>query len=457
MDAFQAIIVGAGQAGWPLARALAAEGWRVALVERRFVGGTCVNDGCTPTKTLIASARVAHLSRRSSDYGVQTGEIGVDFVRVRDRIREQVETSRSKIETEAGTIDGLELIHGEARFTGEKTLEVKLNDGGSRQLEGELVFLDTGTRNTVPDIEGLRDVPFLDNRGILELDAVPDHLLVLGGGYIGLEFAQAFRRLGSRVTVLERGERFLPKEDRDIAEALLEVFRTEGIDVRLETTVNAVRRDSDGVRLETNGEAVRGSHLLVAVGREPNTDALNLQVSGIETDDHGFIRVNEHLETTASDVYALGDVKGGPAHTHVAYDDGRIVRDALLKQIKRSTKDRTVPYTIYTDPQLARVGMSEDEAREASTEAFVYTLPMTRVARALETDETAGLMKAIVDAHGKLLGAAVLGVEGGELLSLLQTAMIGGLRVEDLRDAMYSHPSFSESLNNLFGGEARAI
>jgi pyruvate/2-oxoglutarate dehydrogenase complex dihydrolipoamide dehydrogenase (E3) component len=457
MDAYQAVIVGAGQAGWPLARALAGAGWKVALVERRFLGGTCVNDGCTPTKTLIASARVAHLARRSGDYGVRTGEIGVDFARVRQRVREQVETSRSKIETEAAKIASLEVIHGSARFTAAKTLEVNLNDGGSRRLEAELVFLDTGTRNHVPDIEGLSDVPFLDHRSLLELETVPEHLLILGGGYVGLEFAQAFRRFGSRVTILERGERLLPKEDDDIAQALLEVFHTEEMNVHLGANVEAARRELNDVALEVNGETLRGSHLLVATGRQPNTDALDLEVAGIETDERGFIRVNEHLETSARDVYALGEVNGGPAHTHVAYDDGRIVRDAMLEQVKRSAKHRVIPYTMYTDPQLARVGMNENEARASGKNAVVYTLPMTRVARALETAETAGLMKAVVDDHGKILGAAVLGVEGGELLSLLQTAMMGGLTAEDLREAMYAHPSLSESVNNLFSGSPRAI
>ncbi|NJK45263.1 MAG: mercuric reductase [Pleurocapsa sp. SU_196_0] len=457
MNSFDAIVIGAGQGGWPLARALATAGRRVALVERRFLGGTCVNDGCTPTKTLIASARVAHLTRRSSDYGVHASDVRVNLRRVRERVREQVTTSRGKIETEADKIKGLEVIHGAARFTAPKKLEVALNDGGTLELRAELIFVDTGTRNVIPDIDGLREVPFLDNTSILDLETLPEHLLVLGGGYIGLEFAQALGRLGSRVTVLDRGEQFLPKEDADISDALLETLRDEGVNVLLGAKVQSVRGDAQEVRLEGNFQTLHGSHLLVAVGRTPNTDTLNLGAAGIETDEKGFVRVDDALETTVSGVYALGDVKGGAQHTHIAYDDHRIVRDALLHGKHRNRQDRLEPYTIYTDPQLARVGLNERDAVKQGIEAVVYTLPMTRVARALETDETRGFMKALADDTGRILGATVLGVDGGEVLSVIQTAMMGKLTVNDLREAVYSHPSLSESLNNLFAAEPRAL
>jgi pyruvate/2-oxoglutarate dehydrogenase complex dihydrolipoamide dehydrogenase (E3) component len=455
-ERFDAIVIGAGQAGGPLATALAGSGRRTILIERAHVGGTCVNEGCTPTKTMVASARVAWLARRGADYGVQTGEVRVDLGRVRERKRDIVERFRSGSQRRLESTSALELLFGEARFTGPRTVAVE-----GRSLEGELVYVNTGCRPAVPDVEGLAAVDPLDSTSIMELDRVPEHLIVLGGGYIGLEFAQMFRRFGSRVTILQRGPQLLPLEDEDIAAAVLGVLREDGVDVLLEAKAVCAERIGDGrpdgervrviVRTAAGDGEVVGSRVLVAAGRVPNTDRLAPEAGGIDTDTKGYIRVNERLETSAAGVYALGDVKGGPAFTHVSYDDFRIIRDNLLRGGSRATGDRPVPYTVFMDPQLGRVGLTEREARQAGRPYRVAAMPMSNVARALELDESRGLMKVLVDPETRcLLGAAVLGVEGGEIMSALQLAMMGNLPYDRLRDAVFAHPTLAEALNNLF-------
>ncbi len=453
---YDAIIIGSGQAGNPLAQALASAGRRTAIIEREHVGGTCINEGCTPTKTMVASARVAYLARRAADYGVHTGAVSVDMAQVRERKRAIVDSFRGGNERRIATAANLDLHAGAARFTGPRSIAVAYTDGRSAALEADMIFLNVGAHPSAPPIPGLDAVPYLDSTSIMELDAVPEHLLVLGGGYIGLEFGQMFRRFGSNVTIVQRGDQLLGREDADIAEAVAQIMREDGIDVRLNTAAARVARTGDGVALTVraaNGEqTLVGSHLLVAVGRAPNTDTLDLAAAGVAIDKHGFVQVNERLETNVSGIYALGDVKGGPAFTHISYDDYRIVKANLLDGGSRTTDDRPVPYTVFIDPQLGRVGLSEQEARAAGRSIKVATMPMNYVARALEIDETRGMMKAIVDANsGQILGAAILGLEGGEVMSMLQLAMMGNLPYTALRDAVFAHPTLAESLNNLFG------
>lgn len=465
---WDAVVIGAGQAGGPLAGALAKAGWKVALLEREHVGGTCVNEGCTPTKTMIASARVAHVARRAGEYGVQSGPVSVDLRRVRDRKRQVVESFRSGSRASLERIPGVELIFGEAKFTGVKRLEVRLQGGGTRSLESDKIFINAGTRPFMPDIPGLSEVGALDSTAIMELDSVPEHLVILGGGYIGFEFAQMFARFGSRVTLIERAKRLLEREDEDVSTEIVRVLKAEGVNFESGCEVKRVQLTSSGqIELEldsvsdrhgvadrhgeTGQRSITGSHLLVAIGRTSNADGLNLEATGLKTDEKGYIAVQPTLETDVAGIYALGDIKGGPAFTHISYDDYRIVRDALLHGATRTMAERPVPYTMFTDPQLARVGMSEDQARQSGKSLRLYRLPMTSAARAIEMFETAGMMKAVVDAQTDLiLGATVLGYEGGEVMAVLQMAMIGGVKSAAIRDGVFAHPTMSESLNNLF-------
>jgi pyruvate/2-oxoglutarate dehydrogenase complex dihydrolipoamide dehydrogenase (E3) component len=454
-EKLDAVVIGAGQAGVPLARTLAQAGRRTALVERVHVGGTCINEGCTPTKTMVASARVAYLARRGADYGVRTGPVEVDLVRVRQRKRDIVASFREGSQKRLESTPGLVLLFGEARFVGPRLLEVRLADGATRRLEADLVFLNAGCRPQRPDVPGLAELPTLDSTSIMELDKAPPHLVVLGGGYVGLEFGQMFRRFGSAVTVLQRNPRLLVREDPDVADAVAEILRQDGIDVVLESDVRKAAREGEEIAFAVGtpgGERrVAGTHVLVATGRVPNTDGMGLEAAGIETDPRGFVRVNERLETSTPGVYALGDVKGGPAFTHVSYDDFRIIRTNLLEGGSATTAARLVPYTVFIDPQLGRVGLTEAEARERELEFRAAKLPMTSVARALEVDESRGFIKVLVDANSrKILGASVLGLEGGEIMGVLEVAMMGGLPYTALRDGVFAHPTLTESLNSLF-------
>jgi pyruvate/2-oxoglutarate dehydrogenase complex dihydrolipoamide dehydrogenase (E3) component len=454
-DQYHAIVIGSGQGANPLCKALAGAGLRTVLIERKHVGGTCINDGCTPTKTMVASARVAYLARRGPDYGVHTGTNRIDMERVRQRKRDIVNSFRTGTERRLEKAANLELISGEASFTGAKSVLVRLKDGGQRTLTGEKIFINAGARPSVPALDGLQDVPFLDSTSIMELDTVPEHLIVLGGGYVALEFGQMFRRFGSRVTIVESGGQLAGREDADVAAEVAAILKQDGIEIVLNAKAERVTKAGAQLRLtiHTGNESrvLDGSHLLVATGRVPNTDSLNVSAAGITIDSRGFIQVNGKLETSAADIFALGDIKGGPAFTHISYDDFRILRTNLIDKGNATTDGRLVPYTVFIDPQLGRVGLTEAEARAQSKNIRVARMPMTKVARALETDETRGFMKAIVDAGtGQILGAAVLGIEGGEIMSMLELAMMGKLPYTVLRDAVFAHPTLAESLNNLF-------
>jgi pyruvate/2-oxoglutarate dehydrogenase complex dihydrolipoamide dehydrogenase (E3) component len=453
---YDAIIIGAGQAGGPLSTALAEAGKKTAIVEREHVGGTCINVGCTPSKTMVASARVAYLARRAADYGVHDGAVQVNMAEVRHRKQAIVDSFRGGSERRIESASGVDLLRGEARFTGPHAVEVKLDGGEIRSLEAPLIFVNTGCRPSDPPIEGLQDVPRLNSTTIMELDTLPERLIVLGGGYVGLEFGQMFCRFGSRVTIVQSGPQLLAREDKDVAGEVANILREDGVEVLLET--KAVRAARAGERIELvvrtpEGErTLNGSHLLVATGRVPNTEALDLPAAGVATDDRGYIRIDERLETNVPGVYALGDVTGAPAFTHISYDDFRIVRDNLLHGGHRTTNDRPVPYTVFIDPQLGRVGLGEDEARAQGRDIRVAKMPMSYVARALESDEPRGFIKAIVDPHTRqILGCAVLGIEGGEIMSILEVAMMGRLPYTALRDGVFAHPTLAESLNNLFG------
>jgi len=453
---YDAIVIGAGQAGVPLSTALARAGWKTALIERVHVGGTCINEGCTPTKTMVASARVAYLARRGADYGVQTGPVSVDMSKVRQRKRNIVESFRTSDQRRIEKTEGVDLLMGESSFTGPKTLEVRLNNGETRQLTAATILINAGARPAKPSLTGIEDVATLDSTSIMELDEIPEHLLIVGGGYIGLEFGQMFRRFGSQVTVIQRGANLLAREDPDVAEEVANIMREDGLEVLLETKPVSVTQASQGnihltVQTKAGERTLTGSHLLMAAGRVPNTEWLNLDAAGIQTDKRGFIQVNERLETNVPGIYALGDVKGGPAFTHISYDDFRIIRTNLLEKGNASIHERLVPYTVFIDPHLGRIGLSETDARAQGRNIKVAKMPMNNVARALEMDESRGFMKAVVDADtDQILGAAVLGIEGGEIMAILEVAMIGKVPYTVLRDAVFAHPTLAESLNNLF-------
>jgi pyruvate/2-oxoglutarate dehydrogenase complex dihydrolipoamide dehydrogenase (E3) component len=452
---YDAVVIGSGQGGNPLARALADSGRRTALVEREHVGGTCINEGCTPTKTMIASAKVAYLDHRSADYGVRDGPVSVDMKKVRQRKREIVDSFRNGGERRLERA-GVDLIPGEATFAAPEELAVRLTEGGTLRLTAGNVFINVGARPSSPPVEGLDSVPALNSTTVMELDEVPEHLLVLGGGYVGLEFAQMFRRFGSEVTILQRGPQLLSREDADVAGAVADLLREDGVEVLLETRTERAGQSARGrielaVRTPQGERELEGSHLLVAAGRTPNTDTLGLNAAGVETDEKGFIRVNERLATNVAGIWALGDVKGGAAFTHVSYDDFRVIKANLIDGADATTDGRLIPYTLFTDPQLGRVGLSETEAREQGRDVLVAKMPMSHVSRAVEVDEERGMIKAVVDAGShRILGAAVLGIEGGEVAAMIQIAMMGKLPYTVLRDGIFAHPTLSESLNNLF-------
>jgi pyruvate/2-oxoglutarate dehydrogenase complex dihydrolipoamide dehydrogenase (E3) component len=464
-ETFDAIVIGSGQGGNPLAAAMAKAGWKTAVIEREHVGGTCVNVGCTPTKTLVATARVAYLAKRASDFGIQTGPVTTDMPAVIARKREIVGKSRGSSEKAYDGNPNLTLIRGEASFAGTSPdgmheICVALNEGGEQALTSTKIIIDTGERPALPDLPGLHDIPFLDNQSILELEVLPQHLIILGGGYIALEFAQIYRRLGSKVTIVQKHAALAQHEDPEVSSAIADILREDGIEILLNANASSV--DSQGkqiivtVSVEGKDEKLTGTHLLVAIGRTPNTEALHCDRAGVQLDKHGYVVVNERLETTTEGIWAVGDVKGGPAFTHISYDDFRILRTNLLEAPNanplRTITGRPVPYTMFIDPELGRIGMTETEAIKAGKTIKVGHLPMSYVARAFESAETRGFLKVIVDAQTDLiLGAAILGVDGGELAALIQVAMMGNVKASALREGIWSHPTRAEALNRLFG------
>lgn len=457
-DQFDVLIIGSGQGGGPLASAFATAGRKTALIEREYPGGTCVNWGCTPTKTMIASGRIAHLARRAADYGVHTGDISVDMKTVRQRKRDIVESFRAGSRTGIEQTKGLEYIEGDAHFSGDRTVSVTLNaDASQRELHAETIVINAGERSRPLDIENAHNVPIHDNRSIMELDHVPEHLIVVGAGPIALEFSQLFRRLGAEVTILNRGPQILSNEDPDIAKAVAEILFEDGLRILTDTSPIRLTKDGDDIVLRVSGKGqverdLRGSHLLAAAGRIPNSDTLHLDDAGIQTNDKGYIPTNSRLETNISGIYAIGDIRPGPKFTHISYDDYRILKTNLIDGGNTTIDNRLVPATTYIDPQLGRIGPTEQDVKDSGVPYLIASMPMERVARARETDETRGLMKVLVHAETeRILGAAILGIEGGEIASMLQIAMMGDLPYTALRDGVFAHPTLAESLNNLFG------
>jgi pyruvate/2-oxoglutarate dehydrogenase complex dihydrolipoamide dehydrogenase (E3) component len=453
-ERFEILILGSGKSGKLLAWHMAQSGRRTAVVERRWIGGSCPNVACLPTKNEIWSAEVGHLARLGARFGVVTGGVSTDMARVRQRKREMV-NREIDFHLQQYKATGTELIMGSGRFVAPKTLQVDLNDGGTRVLAGDRVFLNLGTHATIPRVRGLEAATPLTHVEVLELDYLPAHLIVLGGGYVGLEMAQAYRRFGSRVTVVETGPQLMSREDTDVAHEVQRILRDEGIEVLTGAEPLKVDgRSGQGVRVTLRKSAservIEGSDLLVAVGRTPNTAGIGLEEAGVALDARGYIRVNERLETTAPGVWAMGDCAGSPQFTHVAGDDFRIVRDNLGGG-NRSTRDRLVPYCVFTDPPLAHVGLSERDAQRDGIAVRVAKLPMSAVLRTEATDETQGFMKALVDADDdRILGFTMVGAEAGEVMAAVQTAMLAKLPYQKLRDAILTHPTMAEGLGPLF-------
>jgi dihydrolipoamide dehydrogenase len=458
MKQYDAIIIGAGQAGIPLAKKLAAAGKKTAIIEKRYIGGTCINNGCTPTKTMVASAKVAWLAGNSEPLGIKIKSFSVNMPKIKKRKEEIVHQFRDGSQKGLEESKNLDILFGEATFTGDKTLSVAMKDGTKKSLKAELIFINTGAKTFIPEIEGLADIDYLTSTSILELDHVPEHLLVIGGNYIGLEFGQMFRRFGSKVTVIEKSTRIVSREDEDVSQEMTKLLEAEKISIRTNSQAVAFKKKKGGkviATLKTNGveEKVKCSHVLIAVGRIPQTETLGLDKAGVKLDEKGNIIVNTKLETNVAGIYALGDVKGGPAFTHIAYNDYTIVYRNLIEKAKLTTNQRPVPYCMFTDPQLGRVGLDESHAKKQKLKVKVVKMPMAHVARAIETGDTRGFMKAVVDPKTKkILGATVIGEQGGEIMTVLQMAMEGGITYDRIRYCVFAHPLYSESLNNLFMG-----
>jgi pyruvate/2-oxoglutarate dehydrogenase complex dihydrolipoamide dehydrogenase (E3) component len=457
-EQFEVLILGSGEAGKLLAWHMAGLGRRIAVVERRWIGGSCPNIACLPSKNEIWSARVAHLTKHAAQFGTMiAGAVTTDMAKVRQRKRNMVE-GEIAFHLHNYQTTGSELIMGAGRFVAPKTLEVQLNDGGTRVLAADQVFLNVGTLAAIPRVPGLEAARPLTHIEALELDYLPSHLIVVGGGYVGLEMAQAYRRFGSRVTIIQHGPQIMNREDADVADELQRILSDEGIQILVAAeTLNVNGRSGEAVSLTvrtTSGEQkIEGSDILVASGRVANTAAIGLEQVGVKLDAHGYIRVNERLETTAPDVWAMGECAGSPQFTHVSHDDFRIIRDNLAGG-NRSTRDRLVPYCMFTDPPLAHVGLRESEAQHQGVAARVAKLPTSAVLRAETTDETQGFMKVLVGSDDRILGFTMIGAEAGEVMTVVQTAMLAGLPFPKLRDAVIAHPTMAEGLGTLLANVA---
>jgi pyruvate/2-oxoglutarate dehydrogenase complex dihydrolipoamide dehydrogenase (E3) component len=453
-ERFEALVLGSGESGKYLAWHLARSGRRTAVVERRWIGGSCPNINCLPSKNEIWSAKVAHLARHAEQFGTITGSVTIDMAKVRQRKRDMVD-GLIAVHLQNYKASGAELIMGTGRFIAPKTLEVRLNEGGTRVLAGDQIFLNVGTHASMPSVPGLEAAGPLTNIEALDLDYLPPHLIVLGGGYVGLELAQAYRRFGSEVTVIEHGPQLMSREDPDVAEEVRRILTEEGADLLMSTEILRLEgRSGEKVslvlRTPSGEQTIRGSDILVATGRTPNTAGIGLDVAGVELDGHGYIRVNERLETSAPEVWAMGECAGSPQFTHVSFDDFRVIRDNLAGA-KHTTRGRLIPYCMFTDPPLARVGLSEGEARREGVAVRVAKLPTSAVLRTRTIDERQGFMKALIGASDdRILGFAMIGPEAGEVMAAVQTAILAGLPYTALRDAILAHPTMAEGLGPLF-------
>ena len=452
MKTYDAIIIGSGQGGVPLATNLAELGWGVALIEKGSLGGSCINYGCTPTKTMLSSARIAHYARVGSAFGVYPGEVRVNIAEVVARKNEIVDSFRSGIEDQVENSPNLTLYHGHGRFTAPQEIEVN-----GERLTSDKIFINTGTRPRVLPIPGLDQIEFLTNRNIMDLKEVPDHLIALGGNYLGLEFGQMFLRFGSKVTVIELADQIIPREDREVSESLMEALEEEGMSFRLGARTTKVAKGPAGLEVtiekkDGTAETLKSSHLLVSIGQVPNSDDLGLEKAGVETDKNGFIRHDGKLQTNMSGVWVIGDVKGGPAFTHVSYDDYLVIFDNLVNGKNRTIDNRIVPYALFTDPELGRVGLTEREAREKGFRLKIGSVPVAYVARAIERSETNGLMKIVINAdNDRILGATILGPDGGELIQILMALMMADAPWTLFENAMFIHPTLAEGFFSLMG------
>lgn len=454
MRKFDVVVIGAGQAGVPLAKKLAKSGKKTALIEKKDVGGVCVNEGCTPTKAMIASARMAYLASRK-DLGISIKKYKVNFKKIIKRKDSIVTKFKEGSQEGIAKTPNLTLIYGEASFKDNNTLNITLKNNKKIAIRSDLIFINTGNTPIISEIKGLENIEYHTSDTILHINTLPKHLVIIGGGNIGLEYGQMFKRFGSKVTILEHADRLMPHEDSDVCEAVSTIFKEEGIEVITSTDIIKLssKKKSKEVIYYSKGEkkTISCSDILLATGRKPQTEQLNLDATNVKTDDNGYIVTNEYLKTDAENIYALGDVKGGPAFTHISYNDYVIVSKNLLDGENLNIKNRILPYCTFIDPQLGRVGINEDEAKKQGLNYKVAKIPMANVARAIETGETRGFMKAIVDADSKqILGAAILGEEGGEIMSVLQMAMMGNITYDQIRYTIFAHPLYSESLNNLF-------
>ncbi|WP_226064712.1 mercuric reductase [Kaistella polysaccharea] len=457
MKKVDAIIIGSGQAAKPLSQKLSDAGWKTIMIEKSEaeLGGACLNVGCTPTKTLIASAKVMHAIKTAEKHGISVGNLAIDFNTTQTRKDKIVDDSKDGLLKRTKEAENLELIYGTASFSGEKIVVIKKQDGTEDEYTAPYIFIDAGSRPAVPKIEGMDDVKWYDSTGILALDEIPEKLIVIGGGYIGLELGQMYSRFGSEVTIIETADQIMGTEDHDIAESLKKLLEKDGLKFILDSSVKKVESAGKEITVtyksQSENKEVTGTHLLVATGRESNADGLNIEAAGIELDDKGYIKVNDQLQTNIENVYALGDINGGPQFTHIAYNDFVILRENILQKGHASTKGRIVPYTMFTDPQLGRVGLSESQAREKGLKFKVLKIEGKRITRGIETGEPQGLWKALVDEDsGQILGAAIICSEGGEIASVIQMAMLGKIPANDMATAIFSHPTYSESLNTLF-------
>jgi pyruvate/2-oxoglutarate dehydrogenase complex dihydrolipoamide dehydrogenase (E3) component len=455
-ERYEVLVIGSGESGKWLTWTMAQAGHRTAVVERKYIGGSCPNIACLPSKNVIRSAKANWFAKHGAEYGIQAGPVLTDMKGVFGRKRKMVE-GEVQFHLDRFKTTGADLIRGEARFVAPKTVEVRLNEGGQRTITGDKVFLDLGSHSVIPDIPGLSAAKPMTHVEALDLDRLPEHVIVLGGGYVGLELAQALRRFGSAVTVIELGKQIASAEDPDVAQAIQENFASEGIEVLLDTQVRQVEGLSgERIRARIDGpdgeQTIEGTDLLVATGRTPNTRGIGVEAAGIELDARGYIKVNERLETTAPGVWAMGDCAGSPHFTHVAYDDFRVVRDNLNGG-SRTARDRLIPFCMFTDPELARVGLNETEAKKRGIAYRLAKLPMAAVLRAVTLGETRGFVKVLVDAQSdRILGFTALGVEASEMMAAVQTAMLGGLPYTVLRDAIFTHPTAAEGLVFLLAG-----
>ncbi len=450
------IVVGGGKGGKTLAMAYASAGHKVVMIERAMVGGSCINVACIPTKTMVGSAKVMEMARRAKEYGIKIDHPFAEISSVIDHKSSVVHTMREMVRSQFLSTSGLEFLMGEARFIGPKRVEVALQEGGVRQFSADRIVVNTGTQPAIPPIQGLKESNPLTSISLLEIDHLPKHLVIMGGGYVGCEFAQIFRRFGSEVTVIQHGGHLLSKEDEDVAAEVANLLKAEGITIYLNSAVQKVAgKSGNEIKVTLSGaqgtKEVVGSHLLVAIGRASNSEGLNLAATGVALDKRGFIPVNEKLETNIPGIYAIGDANGGPQFTHVSLDDYRVVRSQLMEKGERTTHNRLIPYTVFLDPELGRVGLTEKEARQRGLKYRLFKVPAAVIPRARTLGETKGMLKALVDeATGEVLGCAILAAEGGEVMGAIQVAMLGKLHYTALRDGIFAHPTLVESLNYLF-------